>query len=127
MKSKIYIAGKITGDPEYRHKFKCAAYELRECRRSCSANKQCNGCVFYDRDYLTSCRISSVFPDQLEIVNPSEFDVKGRCYWRIMLYCIRQVIKCDYVFMLKDWQDSKGARKEHRVAKWFHKNIIYQQ
>ena len=28
---KIYIAGKITGDPEYRRKFACAARQVESC------------------------------------------------------------------------------------------------
>jgi hypothetical protein len=29
--------------------------------------------------------------------------------------------------MLKDWRESRGARKEHRWAKFLHKHIIYEK
>lgn len=125
--NKIYIAGKITGDPDYQYKFEAAAYELADARRRCSPQHRCKGCIFYNRDYVTTCRISSVFPNQLEIVNPATFDVNGKVYWRTMFYCVRKLLKCEYIFMLNDWQQSRGARIEHRIAKLFHKQIIYQK
>ena len=33
---------------------------------------------------------------------------------------------CDAIYMLRGWQDSKGATAEHAVAKWIGLEIIYQ-
>ena len=33
---------------------------------------------------------------------------------------------CEYVFMLNNWTDSKGAKVEHWFAKRYGKKIIYQ-
>lgn len=38
----------------------------------------------------------------------------------------KELEKCDAVYMLKDWQDSEGATKEHELAKKLNKEIIYQ-
>ena len=127
MNNKIYIAGKITGDPDFKEKFKNAAYLLEFARRDCPKFKQCQSCLFYDRDYLTTCRISSVFPQQLEIVNPITFGFENRIWLFAMVGCVRRLLKCRYVYMLNDWQKSRGAKIEHWFAKLLHKQIIYQK
>lgn len=38
----------------------------------------------------------------------------------------KELEKCDAVYMLKGWQDSEGATKEHELAKKLKKEIIYQ-
>jgi hypothetical protein len=34
-----------------------------------------------------------------------------------MAFCIRALLECDSILMLPDWQNSKGAKWEHRIAK----------
>lgn len=49
-------------------------------------------------------------------------------YWswrRCMVVCLWHLVKCDMVVFLDNWQDSKGARIEHRVARLLGKKIIY--
>ena len=36
------------------------------------------------------------------------------------------LVDCDAIYMLRGWQDSKGATAEHAVAKWIGLEIIYQ-
>lgn len=127
MNNKIYIAGKITGDIDYKAKFKNAQYLLEFARRDCPKFKQCRDCLFYDRNYVTTCRISSVFPNQLEIVNPITFGVENRPWLFAMFYCIRRLLGCSYIYMLNDWEQSRGAKWEHWFAKLFNKQIIYQK
>ena len=129
MNNKIYIAGKITGDEDYRAKFKYAEAHLTEARRWCgnTYHNNCRNCIFYDRNWCTACRISDVFPHQLEVVNPVDFDLEGCPYWLAMLKCLWHLSRCKYVYMLRDWRQSRGAQIEHKWALRLKKQIIYQQ
>jgi hypothetical protein len=127
--NRIYIAGRITGDDDYKAKFKSAEAQVTEARRWCgnAFHNQCRSCIFYDRDRCTTCQISDVFPQQLEVVNPVDFDLEGRPYWIAMIKCLWKLSRCKYVYFLRDWRYSRGAQIEHRWAKRLHKQIIYQQ
>lgn len=127
MNNRIYISGKVTGDPDYLQKFKSARWELELSRRQCSAQKSCPGCIFYDRNYIYECTIKDLFPEHFEIVNPATFPVANRPWLLAMVYCVRKLMGCSYVYMLNDWQQSRGAKIEHRIAKVFNKQIIYQK
>ena len=39
---------------------------------------------------------------------------------------IRDLIICDAIYMLRGWEQSKGARAEHAVAVWIGLDIMYQ-
>lgn len=124
---KIYIAGKITGDPDYKVKFKSAEADIIKARRGCTVGTPCGNCIFKDRDFVTPCRIYEVFPKQLEVVNPVAFDLEGRPYWLAIIKCLWKLSHCKYVYMLRDWKESKGAQIEHRWAQRLNKKIIYQK
>lgn len=121
-KNKIYIAGKITGDEHYKAKFNRAEeminYHMELCGR-----QHCQFCPFYSRDYIFGCMIRG---RKLHVVNPVSFPIEGRSWIVCMVYCIIKLLRCEYVYMLKDWGDSKGARLEHKVATMFNKTIIYE-
>jgi hypothetical protein len=133
MNNKIYIAGRITGDPGYKAKFKATEAMLSQARRFCKERAQrnehqhCSGCPFYDRDYITMCRISDIFPRQIEVVNPVDFGLDGKPYWPAIIYCLWQLSQCRYVYFIRDWKQSRGAQIEHRWARWLKKQIIYQK
>lgn len=129
MNNRIYISGKISGDSDYKAKFKSAQYEIEQARRSCSQQSHCSReqCIFYSRAYIYGCTVKDIFPDHFEVVNPTTFPVVNKPRWLAMMYCIMKLITCSYVFMLSDWRDSRGAKREHRWAKRLHKRIIYQQ
>lgn len=129
MNNKIYIAGKVTGDLDYKEKFNDARFRIECARTECTKHHLClrNQCMFYDRDYVTTCRISNLFPEYFDVVNPAKFPIENRPWLLAMVYCISRMLKCHYVFMLRDWKDSRGAKVEHWFAKLFHKSIIYQQ
>lgn len=91
---KIFISGKITGDPNYKIKFNQAASLLNS------------------QEYI--------------VLNPAllPFGMTNEEYMKIgfsMLEC------CDFVYMLKDWKDSVGAKLEHQYAKYCDKSIIYEE
>ena len=129
MNNKIFISGKITGDDDYKAKFKYAESQLVEARRWCgnTYHNNCRHCIFYDRNWVTTCRISSLFPQQLEVVNPVDFDLEGQPYWLAIIKCLWKLSRCKYVYMLRDWKESKGAQIEHRWAQRLNKKIIYQK
>ena len=39
---------------------------------------------------------------------------------------LQVLTRCTHIYMLRGWQDSKGATAEHAVAKWIGLEIIYQ-
>ena len=116
MNNKIYIAGRITGDPNYKAKFKSAEATVKDWR-------------FFELNGQKAALHLGRFG--FEAVNPAEFTLLGRdlthYFWAVaMTVCFCKLLGCSYVYMLKDWKDSRGARKEHKWAKFFGKEIIYQ-
>jgi hypothetical protein len=97
---KIYIAGKITGELpyHYRHKFGYAATKLRA--------------------------------EGYKVINPVELNGElsqfGFDYEDMMRICFAAIDTCDAVYMLSDWSESPGARREHEYAINSGKEIIYQ-
>lgn len=66
--------------------------------------------------------------DNIEVVNPMR-EVpyeKGKTWEQYMLEDIALLFGCDSVFMLDNWESSKGARIECGIAKEMSKTIIFQ-
>lgn len=83
----IYISGKITGTTDYLNRFREAQQRLE---------KQGH-----------------------EVVNPAQLCQQfgtNRPWEFYMRNCIRWLIGCKAIYMLKGWQDSKGAKFEREVA-----------
>lgn len=117
MNNKIFISGKITGDPNYRAKFEQACLEV--CRYQ-----------FFDRHGTEAAMRLGKFG--FVPVDPCEFRFighpLGRYPWVVcMMVCVWHLVRCSHVYMLNDWQDSRGARIEHQVAAMMHKKNIYQK
>lgn len=103
-KMKIYISGKITGDPNYKEKFKKAVHFLIE-------NKD------------------DFFPLEKEsfIINPAELQLPENASWSdYMKIDIKTLLDCDAIYMLKDWKESEGAKLEHHIADKMNIKIFYQ-
>lgn len=118
MNNRVYIAGKITGDPNYLEKFNAAAYEVETQQFSS---------IITPLQYVA--RQNRVM--QLEPVNPAKFTLAGKSLeeyrWIVaMVICLARLLTCSFVYMLKDWPDSKGATIEHNTARFFGKRIVYQ-
>lgn len=88
----VYIAGKITGDPEYKQKFARAAAAWRAAGQT--------------------------------VINPASLPegLRGKDYMRI---CTAMMEAADIIILLRDWQESKGARIEKLLAEYTEKAIIY--
>jgi hypothetical protein len=98
MKEKVYISGKISGldITEVEQNFNNAAIFIKKRLRE----KPVNPLLFK-------------FP-----INPT---------WReYMRKGIRELTKCDSIYMLKNWQDSEGAKIEHYIAEKLNLNIYYE-
>lgn len=95
-KDKIYLAGKVTGDPCYKMKFEAGVKHLED--------------LGWKRE---------------DIVNPAQL-VPGDTPWlKAMWKCLWLMRRCEWVAMLPNWKESRGAKIEHLVAKLRLKWIIY--
>lgn len=105
-KKLIYISGKITGDDNYRTKFAMAEKRL--------------------------------IRDGYDVLNPVEVgDRLDRLYlgaglaaptWsEYMRKCLLAISDADALYMLRDWQESRGARLEHYIASELGIKIVYEE
>jgi hypothetical protein len=67
-------------------------------------------------------------PANITVINPLDikplFGIKQ--YWFFMITDIIALLKCDTVYFLSNWTDSRGAKIEMRIALLFKKRIIMQ-
>jgi hypothetical protein len=63
-----------------------------------------------------------------DIANPMECKIfKRRDEWSWQMgACLMMLLRCEAIYMLRDWHESKGARIEHAVATELGIEIIYQ-
>ena len=80
---KVYIAGKITGCPDYFEAFAEAAFTIRTAGD--------------------------------EPVNPCGAP-EGLTYRQYINRALKLLMKCDAIYMLPGWKDSKGAKLEKTYA-----------
>lgn len=92
---KIYLAGKVTGDPWYKKKFEAGVKHLEE--------------LGWKRE---------------NIVNPAQEVPEGTPWLKAMWKSLGLLRRCGWVALLPDWKESWGARIEHLVAKVTMKWIV---
>lgn len=97
MNNKIFISGRITGDPNYVEKFYQAEKRLRTTY-----------------DVVNPCYLQFL---GLPLV----------CYsWSTcMMVCLWNLVKCSTVYFMRGWHESRGCRIEFKVAEMFGKRIIF--
>ena len=100
---RIYIAGPMTGKPDL------------------------NRAEFLN----ASIEIVGKHEELCDIVNPHHVGAarewtESTCVRTIAEELLKHLVICDAIYMLRGWQDSKGATAEHAVAKWIGLEIIYQ-
>ena len=62
-----------------------------------------------------------------KIYNPMKLCSANWSWLRCMIVCLYYlIIKCDAIYMMPDWESSRGATIEHSVAKRLNKRIIYE-
>ena len=117
MNNKVFISGKITGDRNYRSKFEQACMDVNRPK-------------FFDK--YGSAKLSYKYGFfGFQPVDPCDLTFLGHpladCSWSLcMIVCLWHLAGCSYVYCLNDWKESRGARKENRVARMLGKKIIYQ-
>ena len=101
---KIYIAGPMSGYPEYNFP---AFYKAEE--------------TFKKHGY------DVVNPASLNVVPEGVTVVSGDKYWKkFMQEDINQLMTCDAIYMLHGWEKSKGASLEHHIAKELGLKVYYE-
>lgn len=100
---RIYIAGPMTGKPDLNRvefdKAEDFIDESSECDSISFNPHQIGRMLGWDEQTPIKAIASTLLPD---------------------------LASCDAIYMLRGWQDSKGATAEHAVAKWIGLEIIYQ-
>ena len=100
----IYISGAITGISNWTEHFQKGEQYLLE--------------KYKDDDLII--RNPLHFP-KLECKDPDEE------WLAYMKMSIHQLMECDTIYMLKGWEDSKGAKIEHHIAQDLNYNIMYEE
>jgi hypothetical protein len=96
-KKKIYIAGKVTGEPPHKTALKFA---------------------------LAKRQIEKLGH---EAVNPIEVVGDWECPWDLaMRKCIVAMMACDMIFMLDDYKNSPGAKIELSLAEALGIHVLYE-
>jgi hypothetical protein len=82
--------------------------------------------------YLTAMAKFRAVDNQIEKklkmspVNPMLYGLQAnRPYIMHLIYDIYLLFRCDAIYMQDDWENSYGARLEHRVARLFRFKIYY--
>ena len=91
----LYLAGKISGDPEYKRKFAEAAE------------------VYRHPDEAT----------EYAILNPAELP-EGMEPGDYMRVCLAMIDTCDAAVFLPDWQRSAGAQIERAYCRYVGKTVV---
>ena len=100
---KIYISGKMNGDSNFKEKFDYA-------EKFCWLN-----------------RISlKIYEEYTEVINPAKL-VRLPTWKESLRRDLKILNDCNAIFMIKGWEDSKGATLEHWYAKRRGLLIIYEK
>ena len=59
-----------------------------------------------------------------EVFNPAEQEDTGKSWTWYMRKDIAGLMECDAIFLLKDWEDSRGARLEYYIAQQLEMKIF---
>lgn len=62
-----------------------------------------------------------------KVINPMCICHRNWSWIRCMAVCIWNLIQCDAIYMLEDWDLSKGSKIEYRIARMLKKKIIFQK
>lgn len=105
---KIYIAGKISGDPDYKMKFQDVDFNIWRAL----------GLASYD---ATPPRYDPALDDPV-ILNPARLPegMEPADYMRI---CFAMIDSADLVMFLPDWADGAGAQLEMQYCSYIRKPV----
>lgn len=60
------------------------------------------------------------------VINPIKHEKKGMSWKWYMIKDIKQLLKCNSIYMLPNWLQSKGAVLEHTIAVSLDITVIYE-
>ena len=61
-----------------------------------------------------------------EVINPLELHKEAKTWCGYMITDIKALLTCQAIYMLSDWESSKGAKIEHDIAKRMGIRVFYQ-
>ena len=96
---RVYISGKITGNPGYRSDFEQAESQLRDA----------------GFDVMNPAR---------EVYDAGFAEYP---YDQIMAYCLELLEECDAIYMMASYKDSNGAKMELKHAKKIGLKVLYEE
>ena len=104
MKKKvIYVSGKITGTSDYADRFSAVEDRL----------------IAEGYEVLNPVREGKWLEHCLEPEKPT--------WVQYMKYAIAAMMQADYIYMMRGWNQSKGAWLEHFLARALNYTIIYEE
>ena len=101
-KESIYIAGQVTGDPDYEAKFAKAEARLREVYGGNIVNP------------VKELQKEFIFPEKI-------------AWDTLMISCLKRLSGCTHIYMLPDYYKSIGACIELEWARKIGLGIIYEE
>ena len=99
---RIYISGQVTGDQNYKYKFKRAEEEV-------------------------SLKYALFEPKVESMPSKDYLRLNEKTWDECMIECLKCLDSCDTIYMLRDWEDSKGACIEIGYALGQNKTVIFQE
>ena len=100
-----------------------------------------SGCITIDPDHwkehfmAAENKLLEMFPDAF-IYNPLRTDnevdwskatTEEERYDLVMRHDVNILMKCNAIYMLKDWEKSKGAKLENSLANFFKMEVLYEE
>lgn len=70
----------------------------------------------------------NLLSNKFKVVNPCKLKHKKNIsYVSYMKRDIKALLKCDFIFMLKDWEKSEGAKMEKNIAEFLKIGVMYER
>jgi len=112
----VYLSGKMTGitKEDYTQRFSIAA-------------ENCIAEILESDEVSDDCFCHVVNP--VELGEELEDNMIGEIptWYDYMVHDLHELLNCDAIYMLKGWEDSKGAKIEHNLAKGLGIKVFYQK
>ena len=105
--SRIYIAGPMTGIPQFNFP---AFKEVKELFDARGWEVYCPAHTFTTTTGFDASKCSHGTTEEVLAQIP-DFNYRTR-----MLQCLAMVAKCEYIHLLSGWEHSKGAKAEYALA-----------